>query len=90
MALFMPYPYTSVFNGSTFGLLHPCRNSSIVSISASTFVLRFGTGRSRYNLQDPRQELGSVEASISSVRLFECTSFFAASSTLVARTLPYD
>src|SRR6202021_159776 len=45
MARFMPYPYTSVSNGSTFGLLHTHRNSSIVSISASTLVLRFGTGR---------------------------------------------
>src|SRR6202034_3627892 len=45
MALFMPYPYTSVSNGSTFGLLHTRRNSSIVSISASTLVLRFSTGR---------------------------------------------
>jgi hypothetical protein len=44
MELFMPYPYTSVSSGSTFGLLHPCRNSSIVSISASTLVLSIGHG----------------------------------------------
>jgi hypothetical protein len=45
MELFMLYPYTSVSNRSTFGLLHPRRNSSIVSISASTLVLRIDMGR---------------------------------------------
>src|ERR1700734_673482 len=40
MALFMPYPYTYVPNGSTFGLLHTRKISSIVSLSASTLVPR--------------------------------------------------
>jgi hypothetical protein len=45
MALFMPYPYTYVPNGSTFGLLHTRTISSIVSLSASTLVPRLCTAR---------------------------------------------
>src|ERR1700733_2852574 len=45
MALFMPYPYTYVPNGSTFGLLHTREISSIVSLSASTLVPRLCTAR---------------------------------------------
>jgi len=45
MALVIPYPYTSVPNRSTFGLLHPREISSIVSLSASTLVPRCMTAR---------------------------------------------
>ena len=38
MALSTPFPYTSVINGSTFGLLLLRTISSIVNISASTLV----------------------------------------------------
>lgn len=45
MVLRIFYPYTSVPNRSTFGLLHLRAISSIVSLSASTLVLRLCEAR---------------------------------------------
>jgi hypothetical protein len=69
MALVMPYPYTYVPNRSTFGLLHLRKISSIVSLSASTLVLRLCTVRESIMAAGFSAGLGSTEAFISGVRL---------------------
>jgi hypothetical protein len=69
MARYMPYPYTSVSNRSTFGLLHLRKISSIVSISASTLVPRFVTTRKSIKAADFSAGLESIGASISGARL---------------------
>jgi len=74
MARFKPYPYTSVSNGSTFGLLHPRKISSIVSISASTLVPEIRDSAEVDNSRRFLGRLGSFEAIISehaSVAMYE-------------------
>jgi hypothetical protein len=78
MARFTPYPYTSVSNRSTFGLLHPRKISSIVSISASTLVPRLVTVRKSITAAGFSAGLEDIGAIISGVRLFPMYEFFAA------------
>ena len=76
MAQCTSHSYTSVSKRPTFGLLHPCKISSIVSISASTLVPRFVTGRKTLTAAGFSAKGSSGEALDSIVHLFQCTSFF--------------
>ena len=92
MAQFMPYLYTSVSNGSTFGLLHPCTNSSIVCLSASTLVPEILCSADADN--SSRFRVGSLGLFKHWSRARVCLNVYEFSPrkvlTSVARTSPYD